>query len=166
MWPLFEEHFSRHSAGRLVVEAFLKYGYGVHSDGSVWCGPVAMAPAKIAHALGVDRRVVLAAAKKIASHESLLEVFATLQPRADFSECAKALGFDAIEICADAHASGIVSQVAGVLAARKAALRQVIADDPDLFSDPKLTIVVDGKLDLKTLDLLRKLPCAKKITIR
>ncbi|MFH1095679.1 MAG: hypothetical protein V1728_05675 [Candidatus Micrarchaeota archaeon] len=166
MWKLFEEHFSRHSAGRLVVEAFLKYGYSVHPDGTVWCGPVAMAPAKIAQALGVDRRVVLSAAKKIASHEGLLKVFAPLQPRADFSDCAKELGFDAIEISADAHASGVVSQVTGVLSQRKVALRQVIADDPDLFLDPKLTIVLDGKLDAKTLELLRKLPCAKKITIR
>ncbi len=165
MWKSIEKHFSRRSAGRLVVEAFLRYGMSVHSDGSVYCGPFEMAPAKIGRALGVDRRVVIATAKQIAEHEDLISIFARLQPRAYVGEVASKLGFDTIEISADAHTSGIVSQVTGVLSAHKVNMRQVIADDPDLFPEPKLSIVVDGRLPLKSLQALRKLPSAEKIAI-
>ena len=165
MWKSIEKHFARRSAGRLVVEAFLRYGLSVHADGRVFCGPFEMAPAKIGRSLSVDRRVVIATAKQIAGHEDLLSIFAKLQPRAYVGEAASKLGFDCIEISADAHAPGIVSDVTRVLSEHKVMIRQAIADDPDLFPEPKLSIVVNGRLPLKALQALRKLPKAEKIAI-
>jgi len=165
MWKSIEKHFARRSAGRLVVEAFLRYGISVHPDGEVYCGPFEMAPAKIGRALGVDRRVVIATAQQIAGHEDLISIFARLQPRAYVGDVASKLGFDCIEISADAHAPGLVSQVAGVLNEHKVMIRQIIADDPDLFPEPKMSIVVDGRLSVKALQALRRLPSAEKITI-
>ena len=165
MWKSIERHFARRTAGRAVVEAFLRYGLCVHADGSIYCGPFEMAPAKIGRALQVDRRVVIATAKQIAGHEELISIFAKLQPRAYVGEVASRLGFDTIEISADAHASGIVSDVTHILSEHKVNMRQIIADDPDLFPEPKLSIVVDGRLPLKTLQALRRLPSAEKIAI-
>ncbi len=166
MFKSIEKYFARRSAGRKVVEAFLRYGLAVHSDGEVYCGPIQMAPAKIGRALGVDRRVVIDTAHQIAAHEALLDIFARLQPRADIGESAAKLGFDSIEISADAHAAGIVAQVTRVLAGHKVRIRQAIADDPDLFPEPKLSIVIDGKLSTRVLQALRRLPVTQKITIR
>jgi hypothetical protein len=165
MWKSIEKHFERKTAGRRVVEAFLRYGLSVHADGEVYCGPFGMAPAKIARALNVDRRVVIATAQQIAAHEDLLAVFAKLQPRAYIGDAAHKLGFDCIEISADAHAPGIVSDVTRILSENKATIRQIIADDPDLFPEPKLSIVVDGRLPIKCLQALRRLPSAEKIAI-
>ncbi|VVB56780.1 Uncharacterised protein [uncultured archaeon] len=165
MWKSIEQHFSRRSAGRQVVEAFLRYGLSVRTDGSVYCGPFEMAPAKIGRALNVDRRVVIATAKQIAGHEDLLSIFSKLQPRACIGGAAAKLGFDTIEISADARASGIVSDVTRILSSHKLIIRQIIADDPDLFPEPKLLIVVGGRLPVKALQELRKLPFAEKIAI-
>lgn len=165
MWKSIEKHFARRSAGRLVVEAFLRYGMAVHNDGSIYCGPFEMAPAKIGRALGVDRRVVIATAAQIAAHEDLISIFARLQPRAYVGDVASKLGFDCIEISADAHASGIVSDVTRILSEYKVTIRQIIADDPDLFPEPKLSIVIDGRMSLKALQALRRLPSAEKIAI-
>lgn len=167
MWKSIEKHFAHRTAGRRVVEAFLRFGFSVHPDGAVFAGPVEMAPAKIGRALGVDRRVVIDTARQIAEHEALLDIFYRLQPRAYIGESAKKLGFDSIELSAtDARSVGIVSQVTGLLAEHKIRIRQIIADDPDLFPEPKLSVVVDGKLSTKALIALRKLPSAEKITIR
>lgn len=160
-----EQHFSRRTAGRMVVELFLRHGFAVHPDGTIWCGPVEMAPAKIGRALKVDRRVVIATATQIASHEELLSIFSQLQPRSYIGSAAARLGFDTIEISADAHAPGIVSEITHVLAAHKISIRQLIADDPDLFPEPRLSIVINGRLPTKCLQALRKLPSAKKISI-
>lgn len=166
MWKSIEKHFARRTAGRKVVEAFLRFGLSVHADGSIHAGPIEMAPAKIGRALGVDRRVVIDTARQIAGHGDLLNIFFRLQPRAYIGESAKKLGFDSIEISAsDAHATGIVAQVTAVLAENKIKIRQIIADDPDLFPDPKLSVVINGRLSNKALAALRKLPSAEKITI-
>lgn len=167
MWKSIEKHFARRTAGRKVVESFLRFGFSVHPDGAIYAGPVEMAPAKIGRALEVDRRVVIDTAKQIAGHEDLLNIFFRLQPRAYVGESAKKLGFDSIEISAsDAHAAGVVAQVTRVLADNKIKIRQIIADDPDLFPEPKLSVVVNGKLSNNALAALRKLPSAEKITIR
>jgi uncharacterized protein len=161
-----EKYFSRRSAGRLVAESFLRYGMSVDSKGAIFCGPFEMAPAKIGRALGIDRRVVIAVAAQIASHEDLLSIFGKLQPRAYIGDCAKKLGFDSIEISADAHAAGIVESVAKIFSDNKIMIRQIIADDPDLFPEPKLNIVADGRLSAKVIGQIRKLESAEKIAIK
>lgn len=166
MYKTIEKYFSRKSAGRLVVESFLRYGISVQPDGNAYCGTIELAPAKVGRALGVDRRVVISVSKQIASHEDLLAIFGRLQPRAYVGESAHKLGFDSIEISADSHATGIVAAVAGILAKNKIAMRQIIADDPDLFPDAKLNIVTDGKLTAKALSEIRALGLAEKIAIK
>ena len=74
MFKSIEKYFARRTAGRKVVEAFLRYGLAVHSDGEVYCGPIQMAPAKIGRALGVDRRVVIDTARQVVSDEKLGKV--------------------------------------------------------------------------------------------
>jgi len=166
MFKTIEKYFSRKSAGRLVVESFLRYGISVQPDGNAYCGGIELAPAKVGRTLGVDRRVVISVSKQIAGHEDLLAIFARLQPRAYVGESAHKLGFDSIEISADSHATGIIAAVTGILAKNKIAIRQIIADDPDLFPDAKLNIVVNGRLNARTLSEIRALGMAEKITIK
>ncbi len=166
MYKTIEKYFRRRSAGRLVVESFLRHGLSVDGNGRIFCGPFEMAPAKMGRAIGVDRRVVIAVARQIAQHNDLLVIFGKLQPRAYIGESAKKLGFDSIEISADAHSAGIVGAVAKIFADNKIMIRQIIADDPDLFPEPKLNIVVDGRLPSRALAQIRRLPMAEKIAIK
>jgi predicted regulator of amino acid metabolism with ACT domain len=165
MWEPIEAYFIRRSAARKVVEAFLRYGFCVDENGTIFAGPVELAPAKIGRALEVDRRVVIETAKEISKDKSLFSVFSKLQPRAFGGLCSKTLGFDCIQIEADAHASGIVSEVTKVLYENNIKIRQIIADDPELFPNPKLSIILDGKISSTAFSKLRSLPFAQKITL-
>jgi len=44
-----------------------------------------------------------------------------------------------------------------ILARHKVGIRQIITDDPDLYPEPKMLVVVDGKLPQKAVLELRRL---------
>ena len=121
------------------------------------CGPIELAPAKFARAVGVDRRVVISAAKEIASDPEMADVFSRLVPTANVAGAARMLGHDVIEIDADPNTVGLVGKVSSLLARHKVGIRQIIADDPDLYPEPKMRLVVEGRLPRKAAEELRAL---------
>ena len=160
------EEFFEKSRAKKLLQRSLKSGFRVDESGKIFVGLIELPPAKIARALNVDRRVVIQTAKEISENEQLLAVFRNLEPRAFLGNAARQLGFDAIEIRAEAKKRGIVAVVAKILADDKITIRQITADDPQLFPDPVMTIIVDGKLKAGTLRKLRELPVAKSILIK
>lgn len=152
-----EERFAGQRAKLKVVSTLLRLGIRVDGSGSLYCDLIELAPAKVARALGVDRRVVIQTAKDIATDPELLPVFSDLAPIANVAKAAKFFGHDVIEINADPRTVGLVSKVSGILARQKVGIRQIIADDPDLYPEPKMSVVVDGKLPQKAISELRKL---------
>jgi len=152
-----EEHFAGKRAALRVVAALLRLGIRVDSKGKLYCDQIELAPAKVGRALEVDRRVVIDTAREIANDERLFQVFEGMMPIANVSRAAKLLGHDVIEINADPNSIGIVKKVSSVLTKNGVKIRQIIADDPDLYPEPKLSIVVEGKLPQKALSSLREL---------
>ena len=161
-----EKFFEGQRARRIVAEAMLRYGLRVEPDGKIYCKDIEIAPAKMARALGVDRRVVIDTAEEIVENDFLFGIFHSLEPRSNIANSAKALGLDTIEIHADPKRVGIVSAVTNILSKHKLSIRQMIADDADLFPDPVLTIVVNGKLTGIMIEEIRKLKHAKKIILK
>ena len=155
-----EEHFAGQRAKIQVVSSLLRLGIRVDRKGSLFCGSIALAPVKVGRAFGVDRRVVIETAKEIAGDENLFRVFSELAPIANVANAARLLGHDVIEINADPHSVGVVAKVSSVLAKNRVTIRQIIADDPDLYPEPKMRIVVDGKLPQKATGELRALRLA------
>ncbi len=161
------ESFFRNARGRKqVATEFLRLGLKVDGEGGIYVGNIELAPAKIARALGVDRRVVIDTARAIAKDPKLLRIFYRLEPRAFMGNAAKELGFDTVEIRADPKGKGIVAAVTGILADEGVVIRQIITDDPDLFPDPVLTIIIDGKLNARAIKKLKGLEFAESILIR
>ncbi|VVC00164.1 Uncharacterised protein [uncultured archaeon] len=161
------EEFFGHARGRKIVAIeFLRLGLKVDSAGKIYAGRIELPPAKIARALDVDRRVVIETAKEIGKNEKLLHVFYRLEPRAFMGNAARELGYDTIEIRADPKKKGIVASVAKILADDGISLRQAISDDPDLFPDPVLTIIIDGRLKKGTTEKLKQLSFAESITFK
>lgn len=152
-----EEFFANQRAKLKVVTALLRLGIRVGKDGKLYCDNIELAPAKVGRALGVDRRVVIETAKEIASDPELYPVFSDLLPIANVARAAKFFGHDVIEIAADPNSVGVVGKVTGVLGKHRVKIRQIIADDPDLYPEPALRIVVEGKLPQKALADLRRL---------
>ncbi len=160
------EKFFVNARGRQVVAVeMLRLGLKVDGKGKIYAGRIELPPAKIARALQVDRRVVIDTAKAIADDDKLLQIFYRLEPRAFMGNTAKELGYDTIELRADPKSKGIVAAVTKVLADEGVLIRQIVTDDPELFPDPVLTIIIGGKLPGRVIRKLKELEFAKGITI-
>ncbi|MFH1285917.1 MAG: amino acid-binding ACT domain protein [Candidatus Micrarchaeota archaeon] len=165
MYPALEEAFTRFPVRREVIEAMLRYGLSVSSNGNIFCGEIELAPAKIGRALKCDRRVVIDTAKMIAGDEKLFEIFSALKPTADIRGAAKKLGFDVIEVRANPNSVGIVADISRAIAKEGISIRQIIADDPEIYPDPKLTLVLNAHLPSEALERLRKVKGLERISL-
>lgn len=157
MWHYLEEHFAGQRAKLRVVTLMLKLGLRVDRKGKIFCDAIEIAPAKFARAVSVDRRVVIETAKEIAGKPQLYEVFSRLAPTNNVAAAARHLGHDVIEIDADPNTVGLVGKVSAILARHKVGIRQIIADDPDLYPEPKMRIVMDGHVPHAAVEELRNL---------
>ncbi|MEW6328641.1 MAG: hypothetical protein AB1468_00845 [Candidatus Micrarchaeota archaeon] len=157
--------FAGYPARRGVVEVLLRYGLRVTRDGKIYCAEIEIPPAKVARALGVDRRVVIETARSIADNAELLEVFSDLRPTAFIGNGASKLGFDVIQIEANSHAPGIVAAVSKIIANSGISIRQIVADDPDIYPTPRLTVITEKKIPGEIVVKLRKVKDIKRISI-
>jgi len=157
MLQYLEECFAGKRAALRVVSALLRLGIRVDAKGKLYCDAIELAPAKMGRALSVDRRVVIETAREIAADPKLLAIFSSLLPIANVSHAAKYFGHDVIEIDADPNTTGLTAKVASILARHKVGIRQIIADDPDLYPEPKMMVVAEGKLPRKAVEELRML---------
>ncbi len=166
MLSILEKFFSNARGRRVVASEFLRLGLKVDIKGTIYAGKIELPPAKIARALGVDRRVVIETAKAIGKNEKLLHIFFRLEPRAFMGNAAREMGFDTIELRGDPKRRGIVAAVTKIISDDKIVIRQIISDDPELYPDPVLTIIIDGKLRPATIAKLKRLEFAQSITIK
>ncbi|NYZ74228.1 regulator, partial [Candidatus Micrarchaeota archaeon] len=155
MYPILEDAFLRYPMRKKVAEILLKYGLRVDKNGRIFSGNIEISPVKVARAVAVDRRVVLETAHMIAEVPELFGIFESLAPTAFIRGVARHLGFEVIEIEAEPHAVGIVSAVTSIIAEAKISIRQIVSDDPDIYPNPKLTIVLEKQLPGQALVKIR-----------
>jgi hypothetical protein len=161
-----DDFFANARGRKVIAEEMLRLGLRVDPKGRIFASGIEISPAKMGRALGVDRRVVIQTAKSIAEDEKLFQIFSRLCPRAFLGDAAPELGFDVIEIRAEPKMKGVVSAVSSILAKEGIVIRQIISDDPDLFPDPVLTVIIDGKLNEKTISKIKALDFASMISIK
>jgi hypothetical protein len=166
MYKSLEKAFLESPSKRKIAEALLRYGLRIGSGGKIYCAEIELPPAKIARALNVDRRVVIETAGMILDNDELFGIFSELMPTAFMSKAASRLGFESIEIKAEPHAIGIVSKISKIISDEKICIRQIVADDPDVYPEPKLTIILEKKLSGNAIDKLRRVKGVKEIVIR
>ncbi|HJJ58611.1 MAG TPA: regulator of amino acid metabolism, contains ACT domain protein, partial [Methanocorpusculum sp.] len=96
----------------------------------------------------------------------LRTIFANLRVTPDFTNVAKDLGLSVITILPkNAGDKNIVASAAGVLASFDLTLRQIFVTDSYAAENPKLVIIIDGKLPAEALEMLRELPAVKSIIL-
>lgn len=166
MYDILEDAFIRYPMRKKVAELLLRYGLSVDKKAGIYCGVIELSPAKIARAVGVDRRVVIETALMISEVPELLGIFSGLVPTALIRGAARNLGFEVLELEAEPHAIGIVSKVTAIISNARISIRQIVADDPDIYPNPKLTIIVEKRLPGSVLVELRELKNIKKISIQ
>lgn len=165
MWRQISERLREYPGRQKVARAFVELGLSIKDENKIYCGGIELSDVKIARHLDVDRRTVRDTAQLISSDPILKSVFEKLRPAGPFlADIAKFLGYSVIEIYADPHTVGIVAQAAALIARENIAIRQAVADDPDLTPDPKLTLVVEKEPSGTILQKMLKIPGVIKIS--
>jgi len=164
MWKKIREKFERYPSQIVVAKEFLRLGIAV-KNGKAYCGEIELVPTKIAEALGVDRKVVVSAIQNIEGDEELRKVFSSLRPVANITEVARLLGFGVLEVYAESHKVGIVAGITSILAREGISIRFILAEDPELSIESKLTVVTDTKIPGRLVDEFLKVDGVQKIVI-
>ncbi len=164
MWEKIVEKFEKYPSQIEVARTFLKFGITVR-DGKAFCGNIELVPTKIAEAIGVDRKVVVAAIQNIESDAELSKVFSSLKPVANIAEVARILGYGVLEVYAESEKVGIVSGITSILSREGISIRYILAEDPELSVESKLTIVTEKKIPGRLVDEMLKVDGVNKIMI-
>jgi predicted regulator of amino acid metabolism with ACT domain len=160
-----EKEFKAFPSRRNVAMAMLRHGLRVSKNGEIFCGDIELSPVKIGRVVGCDRRVVIDTARMIAKDQGLFSIFSQLRPTLFVGGGARSLGFGFIEIRADPNSVGLVARVTKVLAREGIMIRQIVADDPEIYPEPKLTIVTNGKLPPKVIAEIQKMRDIDRISL-
>ena len=165
MWRQISDRLKEYPGKQKVARALVEYGLSIREGTKIFCGGIELSDVKVARYLDVDRRTVRDTALLIASDPLMKSVFERLKPAGPFlADVAKFLGYSVIEIYADSHSVGIVAQATALIAQDNIAIRQAVADDPDLTPEPKLTLVVEREPSGVVLQRLLKIPGVIKIS--
>lgn len=144
MWEKIKAKFKEFPAQRLVALTMIRQGLHIdEKTGSIMCGQIEMSPSKFGRGIGVDRRAVTATIDTISKDEELKSVFSHLRPSSDISQVAKKLGYGIVEFRAEAKRVGLLAKITAMIAEKDICIRQIISDDPELFPDPKATIITE-----------------------
>ncbi len=166
MWKEISHRLQNTPSRLEVAKTMVQLGLGVKENGRIYCGPIELSETKIARAIGVDRRVVRETARFIIGDKELKPIFMNLTPAGPFlGSAAKSLGYEVIEIQADSEKAGILAECASVIAKEGVSIRQVVADDPDLCPEPKLTIITEKEVTGNALQLLLRINGVHKVSV-
>ena len=165
MWRQISDRLEQYPSRQKVAKALVELGLSIKEGPKIYCGGIELSDVKIARFLGVDRRTVRDTAQLISSDPVLKPVFERVRPAGPFlADVAKFLGYSVIEIYADPHTVGIVAKAATLIAQESIAIRQAVADDPDLTPEPKLTLVVEKEPSGEILQKILKIPGVVKVS--
>ena len=166
MWSLIMKEFADSPAQARVAKFLLENGFGVNDDGKVVANGVEIPATHVAAVIGADRRVVDATARRILSVPALAQVFRNLRGTPDLSRVAEALGLSSFTIIPrNAQERGIVSAVLRVVSRRGLTIRQIFVTDPYFSEEPRLVVIIDGKLPQGLLEEVRAMPQVKQVII-
>ncbi|GGM70223.1 amino acid-binding protein [Thermogymnomonas acidicola] len=169
-WDTIRERFRDYPSQLAVVRKIISLGLSVvpGPDGSprVTCDNIEVRTAAIAQALGVDRRVVAKALRRIIEDPELRSFFGALRPTTNLSMASSKLGLGVIRIIpTSASHPGIIAGVSRVIADFGISIRQVIVDDPELVENPTALIVTDGPVPPEVIPKIRKVQGVEAVTI-
>jgi len=165
MWKKISMKLKNYPARLNVIRILIEYGIGVTEDGKITIGPVEIPEVSIARAAGVDRRIVKKTVEYILQDRELRRIFTGLRPAgALLAPIAKELGYFVVEIRADPTAPGILAGAAKIAAEENISIRQAVAEDPELFPEPKLILILDKPLSGEGVNKMLKIPYVKSVT--
>jgi hypothetical protein len=80
-------------------------------------------------------------------------------------DVAQYLGYGVLEIKAKSEAPGIIAEATVLIAKEGISIRQILAEDADIYPDPKLILITDRPIPGELLPKLLKIPTVEQVTI-
>jgi len=166
MWSQIREKFGGLPAQLMVAQLLYRKGFQVREDGRVVTDGIEIAHSQIAAEAGVERRAVDNAVRTILKDPQLKKIYMNLGQVCSLKDVARELGLGVIIfVPKNARQPGIIANVTKRVAEKGLCIRQAFADDPDIEEKPKLTLIIEGKIQPNLIDELRNLPGAYSITV-
>ncbi len=147
-----------------VVRLLLERGFSVNDEGRVVSGGIEIPDTGIAREAGVDRRVVDSTADAVREDPELRRIFGNISAIPSLMDLAPVLDLSVLTVWVeDETRHGIVAEIAGLLADHEISIRQIISEDPEFATDPKLYLVTDTRPPGDLLVAVRELPYVRRV---
>lgn len=102
----------------------------------------------------------------ICSNPKIRDFFMNIKPAGpSFRDVAKQFNFSVIEIHADPRKIGIIAGVSSLIAKEGINIRQIIAEDPELYPEPKLLIITEGEVPGRLVNEFLKIDGVKSVEL-
>ncbi|MFB6159617.1 MAG: amino acid-binding protein [Haloferacaceae archaeon] len=158
------EKFEGSPGQQAVIRLLLERGFSVNDEGRVVSGGIEIPDTSIAREVGVDRRVVDSTTDAILADPDLRRIFQNISAIPSLMDLAPVLDLAVLTVWVDDETRhGIVAEVTGLLAEREISIRQIISEDPEFATDPKLYVVTDDRLPGDLLVAVRELPYVRRV---
>ncbi|MFB6108486.1 MAG: amino acid-binding protein [Haloplanus sp.] len=158
------EKFEGSPSQQEVIRLLLERGFSVNDEGRVVSGGIEIPNTGIAREIGVDRRVVDSTTDAILADPELRRIFQNITSIPSLMDLAPVLDLAVVTVWVeDESESGIVADVTAAIAARDISIRQIVSEDPEFATDPKLYVVTDGPLPGDLLVEIRDLPYVRRV---
>ena len=149
-----------------MVKKMIELGISINTNGKLMINDVKIQDSSLANAVGVDRRVVRETVIQLLEDPVLQNIFCNIKPvGTSLVEIATLLGYSVLLISGNSLEPGVISEVTDALASKGIVIRQALADDPDTVIEPKLTLVIEGKLPDETIAKIQNLQCVRGLTL-
>ncbi|MBD3408555.1 MAG: hypothetical protein GF411_20695 [Candidatus Lokiarchaeota archaeon] len=172
MWDEIADFF-RDSPQRLqVAQAIIRHGFKVVDTGRIQCRSVKIPLKSLADALDIDRRTVRATTEDICSKHSekakkLYAFFSRIEPAGpSLEKVSEVLGYGFITIYVKSPENpGIVSEVTSTIAGYGIPIRQVIAEDMEIYPEPCLKVITQEPLSGAIIETLAEINGVSRVII-
>ena len=166
MWKEVKRFFEASPAKLKIAKLIVENGLRIGEKGKVYCGSIEVPATKIATAASVDRRVVKEMAEAILQTDELKKLFMNLKPAGPLLlDVAQYLGYGVVEIRAKPEAPGIIAEASSLIAKEGISIRQILAEDAEIYPDPKLILITEKPIPGDLLPKFLKIPTVKQVTI-
>jgi len=166
MWNVIQEKFKNHPAQEKVIRLLLERGFQINAEGRVVSGNIEIAHTQIANEISVDRRVVDATCEAILKDTTLRQIFNNVRTIPFLRDVAQYLGLGVVIITPDdAARKGLLGAVATEVAEHGNIIRQAVSDDPYLTENPRLTIIIEGRVSGELVKALTSIKGVQSVTV-
>lgn len=166
LWKNINTFFKGSPSKLKVAKLLIEIGLRIDHEGKIYCDEIEIPATKIASAVKVDRRVVKETAKAILQTRELRRLFMHLRPAGPLlRDIAQYLGYGVVEIRAKPEYIGIIAEASTLIAKEGISIRQILAEDAEIYPDPKLTLITEKPIPGELLQKFLKIPTVTRVTI-